>query len=100
MLTPTNGAAAQPYNPTLAWQASAGAASYEYCLDTTNDGACSTTWVNTGSATQAPLTLLLPNTTYYWIVRAVNPGGTTYANAWRSFTTASYKYLYLPVTVK
>ena len=32
--SPTNAATGQPSNPTLSWETSSGAASYEYCLDT------------------------------------------------------------------
>ena len=35
---------------TLSWGESAGATSYEYCHDDTNDGAC-TEWVSTGTST-------------------------------------------------
>ena len=50
---------------------------------------CDTSWIITGSATNISLSDLLTNTTYYWQVRAVNAGGTTYANTsdWWSFTT-------------
>ena len=37
---PANGATGQSTSPTLTWGTSARAASYEYCYDTTNDGAC------------------------------------------------------------
>jgi predicted phage tail protein len=74
----------------LVWGASAGASSYAYCYDTSNDNACST-WVGTGSNTSVNLSGLSEGTTYYWHARATNAGGTTYANAsatafW-SFTT-------------
>lgn len=74
----------------LTWAASAGATRYEYCIDTTNDNACGATWINVGTATSVILGRLTGLTTYYWQVRAVNSGGTTYSNNstfWR-FTTA------------
>ena len=73
----------------ITWAASTGAARYEYCVDTTNDGACGTSWVSTGTTRSASPTGLLKATTYYWQVRAVNMSGTTYANAgtWWSFST-------------
>ncbi|MBV6396821.1 MAG: hypothetical protein HFACDABA_02423 [Anaerolineales bacterium] len=78
----------QPSNPselgststTLKWTASAGAALYEYCIDTTNDNACSTSWLANGSSTQKSLSGLTPNTVYYWHVRANNAFGQTYSN--------------------
>jgi hypothetical protein len=78
--SPANGATNQSVNPTLKWAASTGATSYEYCYDTTNDSACSTSWVSNGTATSVVLNNLLPSTTYYWQVRAVSAVGTTYAN--------------------
>jgi len=78
--SPANGASNQPANTTLKWAASTGAIRYEYCIDKTNDNAC-TSWVSTGTATSKTLSGLTASTTYYWQVRAVNALGTTYANA-------------------
>ena len=74
---------------TLSWGASANAASYEYCYDTSDDNACSS-WTSTGTARTAAVSGLAPRTTYYWQVRARNAQGTTMANAgaWWKFTTA------------
>lgn len=91
--SPANGATNQSGSPTLMWSASTGAASYEYCYDTNNNNACNGTWISTGSATSVGLSGLAASTTYYWQVRALNTGGTTYANgastAFWSFTTGS-----------
>jgi hypothetical protein len=90
--SPANGATGLSTNPTIAWETSGGATSYEYCIDTSNDNACST-WVNTGSNTNAGLTGLTDNTTYYWHVRANNSIGITYSNgstiAFWNFTTGA-----------
>jgi hypothetical protein len=90
--SPANGATGQSTSPTLTWSSSSGATRYEYCYDTSNDNACSN-WVNNGTATSVSLSGLANNTTYYWHVRAVNAGGTTYSNgsstAYWSFTTTS-----------
>lgn len=88
--SPANGATGVSTNPTLSWTTSTGAGSYEYCIDTTNDNACSN-WTSTGTATSVNLTGLANSTTFFWHVRAQNAGGTTYADgaetAFRSFTT-------------
>lgn len=90
--SPTNGAINQSVNATLSWEASTWATSYEYCYDTTNDSACSS-WMSNGASTSKSLSGLLPNTTYYWHVRAANAVGTVYANgsgtAFWSFKTAT-----------
>jgi FlaG/FlaF family flagellin (archaellin) len=90
---PGNGATGQPLSVTLSWGSSSGAPTptYRYCLDTTNDGACSY-WTFT-SATSAVIGPLSPSTTYYWQVFATNSQGTTYADggatAFWQFTTAA-----------
>jgi hypothetical protein len=61
----------------VAWERSIGADSYEYCITTQIDDC--TTWVST-EQTNITLTDLIPNTTYYWQVRAINAAGTTFAN--------------------
>ncbi|NLE44706.1 MAG: hypothetical protein GX620_08285 [Chloroflexi bacterium] len=90
---PADGATGRPPSLTLSWEASAGAASYEVCYDTTDDNVCAD-WVNTGTTREAEISGLLPSTTYYWQVRAVHQfGGTSYADgdstAYWSFTTGS-----------
>ena len=77
--SPANGATGQPTNPTVSWESSDNANSYEYCYDTTNDTACSF-WIDNGAAASVSLSDLHPNTTYYWHVRAINSGNTTYSN--------------------
>ncbi len=93
--SPANGATGAAANPTLSWGASSGAASYAYCYDTSNDGACST-WTGAGTSTSAALSGLAPGATYYWHARATNAAGTTYANgsatAFWSFTVAASTY--------
>ena len=80
-----------PLNTTLYWGSSSGATSYEYCLDTSDDNACTTSWVNVGTSMNASVSGLVPETWYYWQVRAKNKTLTTYANgsvsAYWSFKT-------------
>jgi hypothetical protein len=49
--TPPSGATTQAKTPMLTWGASSNATTYEYCLDTTNNHACDTSWISNGSAT-------------------------------------------------
>jgi hypothetical protein len=90
-LSPPQGAAGQSTSLTLDWGDSNGAGTYQYCYDTSNDNACSN-WISTGTTSQATLSGLAKNTTYYWHVRATNLTGTTYANesaaAFWNFTTS------------
>jgi len=86
---PWNEAADVSTSVRLGWDSSTRATSYEYCFDTTNDGACGGRWTSTGTSTSVWLNRLSYGTTYYWEVRAVNAGGTTSASGdmWWSFTT-------------
>lgn len=79
-----------PNNLVLAWTASAGAASYEYCYDTTDDSTCSS-WTSTTAMSSAPLHLNF-QTIYFWQVRAINPSGMTTADSglhWMFLTRAA-----------
>lgn len=88
--SPASGAVDLEQPVTLSWGASAGATSYEYCHDATNDGAC-TEWVNTGTST-SPTVSPTPGISY-WQVRARNAAGLTYADgaaaAYWSFEASS-----------
>ena len=89
-ISPANGATVSGTSVTLYWTASPYMTNYEYCLDTTNDNACTSSWVNNTNQRSVTLTGLNNNTTYYWQVRAKNSNGTTYADgpvtAFWSFT--------------
>ena len=86
---PANGATNIALTRILSWGTSAGATSYEYCYDTTNNNTCNGTWTSTGTTRTATVSGLNVNTLYYWHVRSVYAGGYTYANnnAWWSFRT-------------
>lgn len=78
-------------NVTLSWTPSAGALSYEYCIQATTNPCF--LWTNVGAKTTAVALGFQSNTAYYWHVRAVNVIGVTYADAgstdfW-SFTTGT-----------
>ena len=88
--SPANGATRIRANTVnLQWSASSNAVSYQYCIDTSNDNACSATWINVGAATSVRPTGLAGGTTYYWQVQAVNAVGPTLANGgtWWNFRT-------------
>lgn len=99
--SPTNAATGQPSNPTLSWETSSGAASYEYCLDTSLNSTCNTSWISTNTDTSIPLSSLTPGV-YSWQVHAINPSGTTEANngTWWSFTVSPTYRVYIPLAVK
>jgi hypothetical protein len=99
-LSPQNGSQALPTSLTLTWAPSEGAASYEYCYDTTDDDAC-VPWVDNGSAASVGLSNLTSGATYYWQVRALNPGGSAYADAgtWWSYTILSDTPIFADVPV-
>jgi PKD repeat protein len=88
--SPAQATSGTPGVVVLSWTAAPNASRYEYCLDSTVNGACDGTWVSTSAATRAfvgPLTALV---TYEWQARAVSAGGTTDADgAWWTFTVAA-----------
>jgi predicted small lipoprotein YifL len=79
-LTPASNAYGQAAGLTLDWEASSDATAYAYCIDTTNDNACSGSWISTGTNSLANISGLSLSTTFYWQARATNAAGTTYAN--------------------
>jgi hypothetical protein len=88
---PSNNAIITSSNVVLSWSASTGVVQYQYCYDTTNNNNCDTTWISTNFNQQASTNTLLPNTTYYWQVRAIGASGSlTEANGngspWWRFT--------------
>jgi len=85
---PGNGATRVSRVSSISWAASANAAGYEYCIDTTIDGTCNGSWVSTGTSRSVTF-VFASKTKYEWQVRATNTAGVTYANAgaWWTFTT-------------
>jgi hypothetical protein len=88
-ISPANGATNRPLSLTLIWGKSSGAVSYSYCIDSNNNNACDSSWINTGTSTSAPISGLGFGTTYYWHVKALNSFGEREANGgiWWNFTT-------------
>jgi hypothetical protein len=91
--SPEYGATSQPTSPTLTWDASGYAASYQYCIDTTDDNACNTAWISTGTDNFVTLSGLTVGT-YFWQVRATNSTGSTYADG---SSTAYWSFNILPI---
>jgi hypothetical protein len=88
LASPSNGATGVSTAPTLTWNASGGATSYQ--LQVSGNSGFSTTVVNQSgiTGTSYDVTGLSNNTLYYWRVNATNASGTSsYSTAW-SFTTA------------
>ncbi|MFH2104069.1 MAG: glycoside hydrolase domain-containing protein [Chloroflexota bacterium] len=87
-ILPANGASDVSTNPTMTWEASSGALSYQYCIDTSDNNTCDTAWTSTATNTNVGLSGLISGTTYYWQVKAINTLGETIANGgtWWRFT--------------
>lgn len=85
--SPANAGAIQGTSTTLSWGASAGATSYAYCIDTSDNSNCDSSWI-TSSGTTGAVNGLVAGTTYSWQVRASNSNGVTDANSstWWRFT--------------
>ncbi|MEI7992688.1 MAG: putative Ig domain-containing protein, partial [Actinomycetota bacterium] len=89
---PSNNASSRPRNGlVLTWVASTGVVSYQYCVDTSRNSTCNSSWVSVGSSLSATINGLGSKTSYEWQVRAVNTTGTRLANngTWWKFTTAT-----------
>ena len=90
--SPANGATrAGNTSVALSWGDATRATSYEYCVDTVNNGVCDSAagWVSTGVNHTVTVTGLARKTAYYWQVRARNAAGVTEADSttWWRFTT-------------
>ena len=78
----------------LTWTPSANAVSYEYCIDSVDNGACDASWVSTGAQLTAAPSGLAAGRSYSWQVRARAGTGATNADAgawWRFTTAAAFK---------
>jgi len=99
LISPGNGAIGEVLNPTLSWNAQAGAISYALQVSTASD--FSTTIMNqTGiSTTSYNVTGLSISTTYYWRVNVTNSVGSgPWATAWNFITAAVPPPSAAPVT--
>jgi len=86
---PSNSATGVSPTPTLSWDTSSDAVSYQYCIGN-GSGLCNVVnWTTAASPVTIGAGILSANSTYYWQVHAINPSGTTLANGgtWWSFDT-------------
>ncbi len=94
LTSPANGATGVVLAPTLTWNASAGATSYDVYFGTAASPPLAT---NTTGTSYSPGTLTA-GTTYYWQVVAKNSGGSASSATW-SFTTQGSAAPTAPVLV-
>jgi hypothetical protein len=87
LLTPANAATNQSLTPTLSWNASSGATSYDLQVSTTSNFTASVQNFAGLTSTSKALTGLANNTVYYWRVSATNASGTSLWSATFFFTT-------------
>ncbi len=88
----------------LDWGDPGDATYFEYCIDATLNGSCNSSWIYTGSASQASISGLLWNKSYEWQVRATNARGTTTANSgsfaqFSTLTIVFTSHSYLPLAL-
>jgi len=84
--SPANGATGVSTSPTLSWEASSGATSYQVQVSTSSSFT-STVYDQSVTTTSTTVAGLLANTRYYWRVNASNTGGeSSWSDVW-SFTT-------------
>ena len=84
---PLNAAVTVAATVTLRWGKSDGATSFEYCVDSTNNGACDAAWIAVGTTQSASVSGLNAGGIYFWQVRARNGSGAAEADggSWWSF---------------
>ena len=91
--SPSDGTGPQNVTISLDWGNSSGATSYDYCLETPANGAC-TTWTTGLTGSHVTVARLVNSATYEWQVRAVNGNGSTLANSgalWIFYTNDQVK---------
>ncbi len=87
LASPANGSIGISTSPTLTWNASTGATSYELQVSTTSTFATTVFDQSNLTSTSQSLSGLSGSTTYYWRVNASNGTGTSGWSAVWSFTT-------------
>jgi len=87
LLAPASAAVNQSLSPTLSWNASSGATSYNLQVSTTSNFTAAVQNFNGLTAVSNALSGLANNTVYYWRVSATNASGTSLWSATFFFTT-------------
>ena len=89
LASPANGATSVALPPTLSWNASTGATSYEVQVSAVSNFSTTVYDASGITSTSTSVSGLANSTTYYWRVNATNSAGTSaWSSVW-SFTTAS-----------
>lgn len=87
LLAPASAAVNQSLTPTLSWNASSGAVTYDLQVSTTSNFTAAVQNFTGLTSTSRALTGLANNTIYYWRVSATNASGTSLWSATFYFTT-------------
>ena len=89
--SPASSTGEHPLDVLLSWEKSEDAESFEVCIDTVSNSTCDTSWDDVGAVLSASPPGLLPETAYYWQVRAKNGAGVVEADSdtWWRFGTAA-----------
>jgi subtilisin family serine protease len=87
LLAPASAAVNQSLTPTLSWNASSGAVTYDLQVSTTSNFTAAVQNFTGLTTTSKALTGLANNTIYYWRVSATNASGTSLWSATFFFTT-------------
>jgi len=91
LVSPNNGQTQVPTNPTLTWNASSGATSYQLQVSTSSTFS-TTVFDQSGiGGTSQPVVGLSNGTTYYWHVEATGANGTSdFSATWSFITQAAF----------
>jgi len=89
LLAPASSAVNQSLTPTLSWNASSGATSYDLQVSTTSNFSAAVQNFSGLTSVSKVLSELANNTIYYWRVSATNASGTSLWSATYFFTTIS-----------
>lgn len=87
LISPSSGATGIVSKPTFSWGSVNGAESYELRVSSEPNGGGTVETYSTNNTSYSLTSDLLPETTYYWAVRAINACNTSAYSSERNFTT-------------